>query len=224
MTWIKLDDAVPDHDRLIRAGDRASWLWVCGLCWSSRHLADGKLPYDVVPRLAGQEDAYELADRLVEAGLWKRTKIGFTIHNYAKFQRTRAQVDAEREAAKERQRKRRYVTAASRRDSAVTHADVTMPEKRRVETDIPPGDASASPNESAAALVAGYVTDYRQTHNGRDPNSHWRSQAGKAVSNLLAEHEEPHVLAVCLGVIARESKAPTVLNHVVADYHAQQTA
>jgi len=124
MTWIKLDDTIPDHDRMIRAGDRAAWLWICGLCWSSRHLADGKIPYDVVPRLTGQRDAHELALRLVECGLWSRTKTGFTIRKYADFQRTKAQVSADRDGATERKRRSR-AAGKSRRDAAnVTAQDI----------------------------------------------------------------------------------------------------
>lgn len=133
MTWIKLDDTIPDHDRMVRAGDRAAWLWVCGLCWSSRHLADGKVPYDVIPRLTGQDDAHELALRLVECGLWARTKTGFTIRKYSDFQRTKAQVRADREGSTERKRKSRAAVKSHRDD-----ADVTPPDTETVtETDSP---------------------------------------------------------------------------------------
>jgi len=83
-----------------------------------------------------------------------------------------------------------------------------------------PRSAAALPDE-VQALVGGYVEDYRVTHSGHDPPRTWRAQAGSAVKRLLrVDHEDPDVLARCLGVCARESKAPSNLAHIVADYHA----
>lgn len=213
MTWLKLDDQFPDHPKVTQAGEEAAWLYVVALCYSSRQLTDGFIHGSVLPRLVTYRQSTRLAQRLVDAGLWEEKGEGWQIHSYGDHQRSRAEVENVRAAARERR-------ARSRKGSREPDANVagTEPERRGRESD-PPGDGA--PNDSPSAseiLVAGYVTDYRATHGDHDPTSAWRGQAGKAVKALLAEGADPFELSICLGVVAKESKAPSVLAHVLADY------
>lgn len=143
MTWVKIEDSLPDHERAIRAGDRAMWLWVAGLCWCSRHLSDGKIPREVVPRLTGAPDALKLASVLVEVGLWRETKAAFVVRNYGRFQRTRDEVDAERAATRKRVAKHRE----KRSGNAVTNGSETPPDTD-TDTDTPQTPQGASDRES----------------------------------------------------------------------------
>jgi hypothetical protein len=106
MTWIKLDDNFGDHENVAGLPTDAKWLFVCSLLWCSRHLSDGRLPAPtIVNRIAGiPERSVEAATAaLVEAGLWRETKAGgVRVHNYKRHQRSRAQVEAERLATRER--------------------------------------------------------------------------------------------------------------------------
>jgi hypothetical protein len=117
VSWIKLDDRFPDHEKTIAAGPEAAWLFIEALCWSSRHEADGKIPESVLHHLVSNGE--ELAERLVAAGFVRRTKSGFSIVNYTKRQRTRAEIEDER--AKGRGR---VAAHRSRRRNAVTKPDV----------------------------------------------------------------------------------------------------
>lgn len=94
MSWIKLDDRFPDHEKTLAAGPEAAWLFVSALCWSSRHETDGKIPAAVMNRLV--DNGEQLAERLVEAAFVRRTKTGFSIVNYTKRQRSRAEIEDER--------------------------------------------------------------------------------------------------------------------------------
>jgi hypothetical protein len=85
------------------------------------------------------------------------------------------------------------------------------------------GRASSAPptDPRVQELVGRYCVAYRSTHGGANPSKTWRQQAGSAVKRLLPEatFEE---LAICLDDIAHQNKAPTTLNHVLADFQSHQ--
>jgi len=81
MGWIKIDPSFGDSPLVLRAGPLAGWLYVCGLCYCSRHQTEGIIPNTVLPLLMDLSeildcdepaDAYVLAERLVTVGLWER--------------------------------------------------------------------------------------------------------------------------------------------------------
>jgi hypothetical protein len=114
MTWIKLDDTLPNNPKILPLGDKAFRLYIEGLCYANQYLTDGFLAEAVVDRLDP-----ELANtELVEAGLWKKANGGFQIHDYTKHQSSRQDVQEKREQV--RDRVTRY------RDKS--NADVTLPE------------------------------------------------------------------------------------------------
>lgn len=93
MPWVKLDDRFPDHPKIAQAGPLAGWLYICGLAYANRMSTDGHLPAGIIRRLADLDNAAELADRLVSAGLWERADGGYTIHDYHDYQPTREHVE-----------------------------------------------------------------------------------------------------------------------------------
>jgi len=101
--WAKLDDQFSDHPKVVAAGPLAGWLAVCGLCYASRYLTDGYIPLAQVRKLADLDNAAELTDRLVAAGLWEAIEGGYMIHDYLEYNPSRAQVLAAREANARRQ-------------------------------------------------------------------------------------------------------------------------
>src|SRR4051812_44412930 len=103
MVWVRLADDFTDHPKIVAAGPLAGWLWTCGLAYANRYLTDGFIPTAQVRRLADVEDAFGLAARLVEVGLWERAEGGFQIHDYHTYQPTAEDVKRERQAVKDRQ-------------------------------------------------------------------------------------------------------------------------
>lgn len=154
MTWVKLDDTFPDHPKVIAVGPDAAWLYTCALCYASRHLTDGFIPRDVVPRLTTLKRPDRLAARLVEEEMFEPGEKGWWIHNYERKQRTKAQVESERDAARSRQKRHRRHGVTN----GVTNDEVTQPEVEEKRAELPhqpphwePGNPQAVDDEERFA-------------------------------------------------------------------------
>ncbi len=101
MPWFNIDDRMWSHPKFIGLPDPAIGLWVRAGAWAAGHLTDGFVPDEAIP-LLGKRTAITT---LVQRGLWCRVDGGYQFHDWADWNRTREQVEADREAAKERQRK-----------------------------------------------------------------------------------------------------------------------
>ena len=51
MAWIRLDDQIAHHPKLLKAG-LSSWLWVCCIAFAQKYLTDGFIPLEAVNTLA----------------------------------------------------------------------------------------------------------------------------------------------------------------------------
>lgn len=101
--WVKVFNSLPAHPKILRAGDRAAWLFVCGLCYSNEHLTDGFIAREVLVVAApGVKNPERLARNLVEVGLWDTTEGGWQVHDYGDYQRTSQQVKDVRRKDRER--------------------------------------------------------------------------------------------------------------------------
>jgi hypothetical protein len=96
--FFKADTQLSDHPKILAAGYKASWLFICGLCYSSRMLTDGFIPTAQVPRLAAMPGYRAAAARLVAVGLWEPTEGGYVIHDYLEYQESRSSVEQRRQA------------------------------------------------------------------------------------------------------------------------------
>jgi hypothetical protein len=108
--WFKVDDQLHDHRKARVAGAHAMGMWVLAGSWCGANPNDGFIPESVVVRW--EPRAYrKLARALVDAGLWHVDELngehGWRFHDWADFQPTRAEIDAERAAARDRMRTRR---------------------------------------------------------------------------------------------------------------------
>lgn len=103
-TYLKLNDALPEHRKIVAAGGDAAWLHVCALAYASRNLTDGFVPSGMVPRLSDRKNPTKLAARLVEVGLWHSAGHScprcpqpaageYLIHDYLVHQRSAAKVE-----------------------------------------------------------------------------------------------------------------------------------
>lgn len=94
MAWVKLDDQFPDHPKVERAGERAAWLFVCGLCYCAEHLTDGFIPASKAQRLT--KSAGPRIRTLLDVGLWERVEGGFRVVGYLEYQPAGASVKERR--------------------------------------------------------------------------------------------------------------------------------
>jgi hypothetical protein len=111
--WFKVDDKHHDHRKTRRAlrgvrGKRrdagAMGLWELAGSWCADNLMDGFVPTDELYRW--DDDAEVLAGRLVDAGYWvtdeREGEAGYRFLNWEEHQPMKADVEAKRQAAKER--------------------------------------------------------------------------------------------------------------------------
>ncbi len=118
MTWIKLDDQLFDHPKLVRAGEPAAYLFVAGLLYCSRYLTDGEIPKPAVTRLTVRDDVAVLAEALVRENLWVDEGDSWRVWQYTDYQRSRTDVERSREAGKARADRSRSVRANASRTNA----------------------------------------------------------------------------------------------------------
>src|SRR5262252_3130768 len=181
MAWVRLDDEFDEHPKIARLGPFGAWLQIQALCYCNRNLTDGFLPAatarGLVAKLAAwQDDAGRIwtpsltcgmqgldADEfdwialLVQAGVWVVVPGGYQLHDFDKYQPTKAEVLAERERSRTRQAKRRH---------GGSHG-VTPPESRRnsvgpVPVPVPVPGSVPVPQEtlSLASLACASTTEF----------------------------------------------------------------
>lgn len=107
MTWARLDDNFPQHPKVVTAGAICELIQVRAICYSCRYLTDGFIPTGALSALAtGLEQILNapidvLPEHMVLSGLWKARRDGWIIHDFLKYNPSRAQVHKERERKSE---------------------------------------------------------------------------------------------------------------------------
>jgi hypothetical protein len=97
MAWMKIDDRVRTHPKIVAAGPAAAWFWFCGICYCREHLTDGFIPTGMLQSLApGVTNGRALAKKLVEVRLWHIAEGGYQVHDFTEWNQTRAEVEARR--------------------------------------------------------------------------------------------------------------------------------
>jgi hypothetical protein len=158
--WARLDDNFPDHPKVRSLGVFGIALQAAAICYCSRYLTDGFLSHSVADQLiASISSPFTLPDgqlvtvevtgekrgpttppwnwkaRMIEVGLWEKTKGGILVHDYLKYNPTRASVLKERERTAGRVAKLRGQREGGGVSNAVTYPQacnaVTTPVVRR---------------------------------------------------------------------------------------------
>lgn len=100
MSWVRIDDAMPDSLKIAPLSDAAFRAYVTSICYCARSLTDGLVPTKKAKEFAGKA---RVVQELVPA-LWEPVDAGFMVHDYLSYNPTRATVLAERDKAKDRMR------------------------------------------------------------------------------------------------------------------------
>lgn len=137
MPWFKVDDQFHDHRKAAKAGVEAVGLWALAGSWCADNLTDGFVPEYVAVRWTPRWRT--LAKRLVEAGLWTEHthdgEKGWLYHEWDERQPTRAEVEADRDEARDRMALLRAKRKAERRaelEAEVAAAEAAgIPVKRK---------------------------------------------------------------------------------------------
>lgn len=148
MAWMKIDEKVREHPKLIeavrKAGGSAGWFWLCGLAYSRSQSTDGFLSYGILSVIApGMKAWKKFPQVLVDHNLWTRVEGGYQIRDYFDWNPSKAELakakadDAARKAA---------ARAAQRGESPDGHetdsSDVS--ERTPPKSPVPRADAGAS--------------------------------------------------------------------------------
>lgn len=123
MTWFKVDDRLHAHPKIADVPLRAMGLWVVSGSWAAAYETDGVVPASWVHRhqsVTGESPVTVLADELVDAGLWTTGAGGWVFHDWAQYQPTRAELEAER--ARKAQNARDSRAARSSQNGAASPA------------------------------------------------------------------------------------------------------
>ena len=125
MTWIKLDDSLPNNPKILPLSDAGFRLYIEGLCYANQYLTDGFLAEAVVKRLDSKSAHIEL----LEAGLWDAIDDGIQIHDYCEHQTSKADVEAKK--GQNRDRVMRY----KQKNNALLMQPEDRIQKQNTETD-----------------------------------------------------------------------------------------
>lgn len=109
--YVKKRTHIINHPRFLEAGAVARDLYDWGMLWSGQLETDGEIPMSALlasPWGAGGKANIRVATKLVDVGLWERTDRGFRVLKWTEQgNATKAELEASREAARSRMRRRR---------------------------------------------------------------------------------------------------------------------
>lgn len=135
MGWVRIDDGIADHVKVLRAGPAAAFMWVCAIAYCNRKLTDGFVPAEQVDRLTSERGpaGTRLARRCVEVGLFDDAEGGYAVHDYLAMYPTRAKVEDNKARAAERKAAERERRAGqSQRDSSTPREGVADMSQRDI--------------------------------------------------------------------------------------------
>ena len=112
MSWTNIDDRIMSHPKMKRAtklrGDAAWCMWSRGLVYTNAYDLDGRVPRDVIDELTTDRKPFDVAQTLVDVGLWESRDDGdYQVHDFADYNDSRLDRDARRRASKDRLKKHR---------------------------------------------------------------------------------------------------------------------
>jgi len=122
MVWFKVDDKLHSNTKIrkVLADEPAALaLWTVAGSWSSDELTDGFIPDSQLPWLF-PADAEQLAQRLVNARLWRRVRGGYQFHEWekdgdgTKRNPSKKEVEEDRRKKAEAGRKGGFISGRSR--------------------------------------------------------------------------------------------------------------
>jgi hypothetical protein len=95
VTWLKLDDNLDGHPKVLELSEVESWRWVRALLYCSRHETDGRVPAPVLRGLKLK------VARLLELGLLEERDGELFVHDFLKYNPSRAQLEGDRKRWRE---------------------------------------------------------------------------------------------------------------------------
>jgi len=170
MAYVRLDDQIGEHVKILRAGPAAAWMWAMAIAYSNRRLTDGFIPADQIDRLTSSRGhaAAKLAARCVDAGLFRVVTGGFQVHDYLPWNPSRDKVEQIKAAAaarKAEQRRQKDTNGTQQAVPVMSQWDLAGAGATPTPTPTP---TPSSDDDDTAAPVARLVSS-SPTANGTGP-------------------------------------------------------
>lgn len=194
MTWVRLDDNMPMHPKILEVGHDAAWLHVCGIAYCSRLLTDGRIPSAAVSMLGGPVKALP---KLLAAGLWQQDGSDYVVVGYLDWNPSRADVERKRDDRAEAKR-----MAGQRGNHRRWHV-----ERGKPDPDCPLCIAERS--HGAIANGSHAATDLRSQNDRTGVSPH--PIPSHPISSSLQQHsrsQAPAIAAAAAEVVARRRDLP----------------
>lgn len=187
MRWFKLNSDYYTHIKVVRVGIVGEVLFVRSIAYAQQNESDGFIPDCMLPIIgAGISESFaepqnlrKLADVLVDVGLWDRHDDGWMIHDYLDYQRSRFELDIERE------RVRKAMAETRAKSQSRTERDNSKKDLSRAN-----GHDPVTPMLQRNTDVTDEVTDDKGTYESLETSS---SSQAKSEMNCAGEHASTHM-------------------------------
>jgi hypothetical protein len=123
MAYAQIHTQALSHPKVLALSAPAFRVWVAGLCYAQEHLTDGQIPRGALVALRVPAPKQAVGD-LVRVRLWEATADGWQIHDYATWNRTRADVETKRARDRDRMRESRTSRPRVAHESPASRARV----------------------------------------------------------------------------------------------------
>jgi len=160
VSWLKLDDGFADHPKVLELSDAAFRLHVRALCWCARQQTDGVLTKRALAALSAKS---KFIKELEGADLWHKKGDAHEVHDYLKYNPSKAQREAEREATRRRAERFRN-GAANATGNGVTNGvsnRTPVPSRPVPEEKEPPTPGGPRPADPLADQLRGRAPEQR---------------------------------------------------------------
>src|SRR5690606_14984308 len=182
MTWVRIDDAMPEHPKLLAAGPLAFALDVAAICYCARNRTGGRVPRSKVRLLwdfsdirigRAKVDALELAELLVACGRWHRDGDDYRIHDYEQYNPTRERESEARASALTEIRRAAGRRGGLRSAEARRHAGEANAEPVASKTEA---NGEANPKQASSKTEANDEANPKQASSKTEANDEANSK------------------------------------------------
>lgn len=151
MSWIKIDDGMTEHPKLVHLSDPAFRVWHRALGYCSRHSTDGLITHAMLRSLGARPKLIAELTTVVppyEHALLEVVDTGYQMHDYLDYQPSRESVLAKRKWEAERKKSQRDKARDDQPDGA--HTRPRSPELTKTDTTHSPPTAGAGGSEQVS--------------------------------------------------------------------------
>ena len=106
LAWLSTSHNIHRHPKFRDMPDSEFVIWHTGLCYAAEFWTDGFVPASEFPRKSQQKFVFDLIIRKLWEPIKSNGVTGYQIHDYEKYQTSKAHYETTREADKHRKRKK----------------------------------------------------------------------------------------------------------------------